>query len=263
MERMKRKNMANNDGMGRTDLAKRDAGLEGTNYDIQGQAVAEDEVNQPEVQEKVEKGVQEMAEKKAEADLPEKLKQAEAKAKEYLDLAKRARAELINFRRRVEREKEDFRRYAIEELIRDLFPLIDILDSALSTFEGKSDTDKQLLDGLGKFSREFERVLENHGVKIYGSAGDRYDPHLYEAIETHESEEVEYETVSKVYQRGVQLADRLLRAAKVSVLVPKSSDLGEERKAGIEDKEGKGEAKKESEGEGKEIKGGGEGDSGA
>ena len=48
-------------------------------------------------------------------------------------------AEFENYRKRAQREMEQIRRYGIEQLLRDLLPIVDALDHALAHAIGASD----------------------------------------------------------------------------------------------------------------------------
>ncbi len=146
----------------------------------------------------------------AEGEL-ERLKQEK---QELLDRMARLQAEFDNARKRAAREQQEFREYAIAGAITPLLPILDSLERALH-FEGASTADlragveliqKQLLDALGKL-----------GLSPVRAKGELFDPHLHQAIEMVETDEVLDQHVFDELQPGYKLKDRLLRPAMVRV----------------------------------------------
>src|SRR5262245_20146065 len=66
------------------------------------------------------------------ATLEENLKQTQAQAKESEDKFIRLCAEFDNFRKRTAREKEEQIRFSHEQVIKEILPVVDDLDRALS-----------------------------------------------------------------------------------------------------------------------------------
>ncbi len=65
--------------------------------------------------------------------------------------------------------------------------------------------------------RERPDLLERFGVEAVPTVGERFDPHIHEAVTTEETDEVEPDTVTQEMQRGYRLGDKLLRLAMVKV----------------------------------------------
>ncbi len=165
--------------------------------------------------------------------LEDELAKARKDAEEYLDLARRSRAELINYRKRVEREIEEYKKYAIESLLLELIPAIESIEQAIKSIEDSPTVNDSIVDGLKKISAQFASILEGYRVKIFGAVGDKFDPNLHEPIKSSTSHEVEYETVDEVFQRGVKIADRVVKPALVSILTPAKEEGKEEESLGI------------------------------
>jgi molecular chaperone GrpE len=133
---------------------------------------------------------------------------------ELLDRMARLQAEFDNARKRAVREQQEFREYAVANAITPLLPILDSLERALH-FEGASAADlhagieliyKQLLDALGKL-----------GLSPVHAKGELFDPHLHQAIEMVETDDVPDQHVFDELQPGYKLKDRLLRPAMVRV----------------------------------------------
>ena len=136
-------------------------------------------------------------------------------AEEAKDRQLRLAAEYDNFRRRVQREKEQWTVESLERLVRDLLPIMDNLDSAIST---SADTPGPLRDGVMLTSRRFATVLDAHGIAEINPLFEVFDPKLHEAVQR---EPVPGKsppgTVTMVFEKGYTMKGRLLRPARVQV----------------------------------------------
>ncbi|MEZ4601169.1 MAG: nucleotide exchange factor GrpE [Syntrophotaleaceae bacterium] len=164
---------------------------------------------------------QEAAEKAAEektADLEEALTTARAESARNWDLYLRERAELENYRKRMQREKEDLARFANENLLREILPILDNLERAVSHSKESAENDAAgLLKGVEMTLDQFHKVLEKFGVVPVESVGKPFDPAWHEAMGQLESREHAPNTVVQQMQKGFTLNDRLLRPALVLV----------------------------------------------
>lgn len=140
------------------------------------------------------------------------------KAAEYLDLAQRKEAELRNYVRRVQQDMEDARRYAIESLLESLFPALDGLAQAASTYKDKAAGEDPLLDGVRGTIRALEAALLKNGIQKISDCPAPYDPELHQALNVEPSDAVTEDTVTEVYVEGYRLGNRILKPAMVKVL---------------------------------------------
>jgi molecular chaperone GrpE len=76
-----------------------------------------------------------------------------------------------------------------------------------------------LLQGVELAQRELVTVLGKHGVEVIEAEGVAFDPNVHEAVAQIEEGSVPPGSVSRVYQKGYRLRDRLLRPARVVVAV--------------------------------------------
>ncbi|MCA9185459.1 MAG: nucleotide exchange factor GrpE [Pirellulaceae bacterium] len=141
------------------------------------------------------------------------------KVQEAQDRALRSHAELENFRKRARREIEEQRRYAAADLVRDLLPVIDNFELALSAAGTTDDATKDgVLQGVRMVSQQMLSVLEQHGCRrVPGEPGTDFDPNVHEAIrqETHPS--IAAGALIQVVRNGYQVHDRVIRPAHVIV----------------------------------------------
>lgn len=138
------------------------------------------------------------------------------------DRTLRAMAEAENVRKRADREREETRQYAVARFAREVLTIADNLDRALSAWpaEKRADADegtKAVIGGVEATARELNAMLSRHGVKPIDAAGNRFDPHLHQAIAEVPAQGAEPGTVVNVVQRGYTIGERLLRPAMVTV----------------------------------------------
>ncbi len=135
----------------------------------------------------------------------------------------RTMAEMENIRRRTDREKQDTVKYALEKVMTELLPVLDVFDSALQSARASETNEVQaFLAGTELVHKQLTATLAKHGLVRLQSLEQPFDPNLHQAIQRIESETCTAETVTQVFAEGYVLNGRLLRPAMVAVTVPKS-----------------------------------------
>lgn len=151
---------------------------------------------------------------KCQSDLAE----LQAKSTDLADQYLRAKAEAENARRRAEDEISKARKFAVEGFADSLLPVLDSLEAGLNL---KDATLEHIREGAQATLRQLVAALErNKVVAINPAAGDKFDPHLHQAISVVPSEQ-NANTVVSVLQKGYLIAERILRPALVTVSAPK------------------------------------------
>jgi molecular chaperone GrpE len=150
------------------------------------------------------------------AELGEKLKAKEKESEENYQRYLRQIAEVENFKKRVNREKEDAIRFANENLIKDILPVIDNLERAISHAQGGGNG-KQLVEGVEMVLKGLLDVFSKHGVVQVPAVGAVFDPGKHEAMAQVESSEHEPNTIINAHHKGYLFRDRLLRPALVTI----------------------------------------------
>lgn len=118
---------------------------------------------------------------------PSDIKTKAAEAKEYYDRLLRVAAEFDNYKKRIERETDEFKKYANESVLRDILPIIDNLERAL-TASTESDC-KSLIAGIGLTIQQFNCCTQKFGVTQINAMGTPFDPCIHEAIMEEHSDE--------------------------------------------------------------------------
>lgn len=149
-------------------------------------------------------------------DLQDLLAKKEEELKQAQDRMLRLAAELDNTRKRLEREKTEGISYANESMMRELIPVIDNLERAIEHGE-KDEANQGLLEGVRMTLKSFIDVFAKFGGNPFESIGEPFDPNRHEAVTQEESAEHPDMTVTREFQKGYMLRDRLLRPAMVGV----------------------------------------------
>jgi molecular chaperone GrpE len=144
------------------------------------------------------------------------LSKCQEELKQAQDRILRLAAESDNTRKRLEREKADGIAYANESLMRQLIEVVDNLERAVDHGE-KDENCKGLLDGVRMTLKSFMDIFARFGASSFESVGRNFDPNLHEAVVQEASSEHPDMTVTREFQKGYTLRDRLLRPARVGV----------------------------------------------
>ena len=158
-----------------------------------------------------------------EGDSPEPGTQIAALKEEVADLRDqllRKQADFENSRKRIMREREEAIRFANANLLLDLVETMDNFERAIKSCEESRDFDT-FYTGIDMIEKQLTSMLENkYGLKRFESEGEEFNPELHEAIAAEESAEATSQTVISDLQKGYMLHDRVLRHAKVRVVIP-------------------------------------------
>ncbi|MEO5652855.1 MAG: nucleotide exchange factor GrpE [Marmoricola sp.] len=132
-------------------------------------------------------------------------------AERTLDL-QRLQAEFLNYKRRVERDRELVKENAVYAVLSGLLPVLDDIDRAREH--------EELAGGFKAVADSLERTVSGLGLTKFGAKGEEFDPNLHEALMHGHSAEVTTTTVDVVAHAGYRIGDRVVRAARVTVLDP-------------------------------------------
>ena len=150
-----------------------------------------------------------------EAELSEveklKIELADQQAK-YLYL----QAEYQNYRKRAARDISDARSIAVAGTLMPFLNVSDFLAMAGVAAE-KSDNLDALKQGLSMIIAEFDKALEEMGVKKFVSVGEKFNPDLHDAVGREPSDTIPEDVITKEWNCGYKIGEKLLRPARVMV----------------------------------------------
>jgi molecular chaperone GrpE len=138
--------------------------------------------------------------------------EAPEQPEDYLALAQRIQADFENYRKRAAREAAVASERAKSGLIRELLPIVDNLERALSSAE---EGEQHLAQGVRLVHAELIAVLERNGVEQFDPAGDKFDPTEHEALSVRADGEPG--VVLDVIEKGYRANGTVLRPARVVV----------------------------------------------
>ena len=150
----------------------------------------------------------------------QKYAELEAKLAELNDQYLRKAADFENFRKRMIREKQEIAEFANQNLILDLLPVLDDFERAIKSAETSKDF-TSFYEGVTMIQKRLSTELENKwGLRRFESEGEPFDPNRHEALQMEKVPGIEEPLVKEDFLKGYTLKDRVIRFAKVKVLMP-------------------------------------------
>jgi molecular chaperone GrpE len=153
------------------------------------------------------------SEKEIMPSVEELLKAAELQAAEHHDAWLRAKAEAENMRRRAAEDVDKARKFAVDSFAGELLAVKDSLEAALAA---DSPSVENMKDGVELTLKQLIAVFGKFSLVDIDPLGEKFDPHLHQAMQVVESEQPA-NTVVAVLQKGYRLHERTLRPALVMV----------------------------------------------
>lgn len=195
---------------------------------------SQDEVARNEVKERRDKeGVQDHKEKPLEkmtkAELIEKIAEIQEEAKKNYDLYLRSQADIENLKKRNSKERAELAKYANESLVKDLLPVMDNLEMAISHAHSNNSL-SALREGVELTLKGLKDTLVKSGLEEIEARNRPFDPNYHHAVSEREDEGVEPGTVLEEMQKGYLFNHRLIRPAMVVVSRGKASGEGDRGK---------------------------------
>ncbi|MFH1781076.1 MAG: nucleotide exchange factor GrpE [Patescibacteria group bacterium] len=151
-----------------------------------------------------------------------KLEKLQKKCDEYLNGWKRAQADYQNLQKDTEKRMGEFRKYACEDMLQQILPLVDYFKHAFAAVP-EDEKDSDWLTGIKHIQDYLYKFLEDNGIEIIKTVGEKFDPELHEAIKEEKSGEqpdsamAEEPIILKETQSGFKLNGKVLVPAKVII----------------------------------------------
>jgi molecular chaperone GrpE len=131
---------------------------------------------------------------------------------------KRAIADYQNLLKETSKEKTNYYKYALEDFILEILPVYDNLRMSIKSLN-KEQADNPWVEGIKYVIKQFEQILENHGVKQIEVLGKPFDHQTMEAIpddNSKNSNDIEG-ICEKEIKPGYKLHNKVIIPAKVIV----------------------------------------------
>jgi len=156
------------------------------------------------------------------AEWVQKYADMEAKLADLNDQFLRKAADFENFRKRTIREKQEITDFSNQNLLLDLLPVIDDFERAIKSAETSKDF-ASFYEGIVMIEKRLTSDLENKwGLKRFNSLGELFDPNRHEALQMEKAAGITEAVVKDDFVKGYLLKDRVIRFAKVKVLMPET-----------------------------------------
>ncbi|MBN2079456.1 MAG: nucleotide exchange factor GrpE [Spirochaetes bacterium] len=171
-----------------------------------------------------------------------------ARLKEELDSLRdvmlRRQADFENYKKRVVRQHADARVMTIRDFAGDIIAINDDLIRAVEASESiggeisAEDAHRSFVEGVSMISKRIEEAMGRYGVTEIEALNRPFDPNFHEAVEIEMSDDVDCDTVARVYLKGFRIDDLVVRSARVKVAKPKKGNAPSDGSAGEGDGDG-------------------------
>lgn len=153
-------------------------------------------------------------EKQPEEKQPEVL---EEKWKEYLDKYQRTLAEFDNFRKRTVKEKASMYDDGVRDTIEKLLPVVDNLERAILTQQGKTETEDSFLTGVNMTLKQLKEIMNSIGVSEIPALGEKFNPNLHAAVAHEDNDQYGENEIIIEMLKGYTYKEKVIRHSMVKV----------------------------------------------
>jgi len=143
------------------------------------------------------------------------------KSEKDYDRFLRAQAECDNIIKRNKKEKEEWIKYSNETLIKEILPVMDNLEKAISHSRDENSI-HALREGIELTLKGLKDALAKSGLEEVKAEGKQFDPCLHHAVFEREDGKVEAGIVLDEMEKGYTLNQRLVRPSMVVLSKGKS-----------------------------------------
>lgn len=124
----------------------------------------------------------------------------------------RLTAEYDNYRKRTVKEKENIYVDACGDVLKEMFPVLDNLERALSA----SGSEEDLKKGIEMTVKQFNTSFEKLGIEEVATDVE-FDPNLHNAVMHVEDENLGKNQIAEVFLKGYKKGNKVLRYSMVKV----------------------------------------------
>ncbi|WP_374044458.1 nucleotide exchange factor GrpE [uncultured Clostridium sp.] len=154
--------------------------------------------------------------KENELDIMRKLKDENKKLNNEAEALKerllRITAEYDNYRKRTSKEKEGIYTDACTDVLKEMIPVLDNLERAISVEGNVEDIKKGIEMTIKGFKTSFEKL----GVEEIDASGE-FDPNYHQAVMHIQDENLGANSIAEVFQKGYKRGDKVIRYTVVKV----------------------------------------------
>jgi molecular chaperone GrpE len=148
--------------------------------------------------------------------LKKDLEKKDAELLEMKDRYLRTMAEYENFRKRTDKEKADIYQYAVKDVMTKILPVLDNIERGITALS-EEDRENPVAKGIEQIAKQFEKTLEDIGVKPIEAVGAEFDPNLHNAVMHVDDEAAGDNVVVEEFQKGYTYQETVVRHSMVKV----------------------------------------------
>ena len=130
-----------------------------------------------------------------------------------------------NVRTIARRDMENSKQFAIQSFAKQLLDVADNLSRAIESVPKEALEKKEdnaylatLVEGVQMTDVQLQKIFGANKIVKYAVPGDKFDPHLHDALLEYEDPEKEAGSVGQVLKTGYKLNDRVIRPAQVGTV---------------------------------------------
>lgn len=158
------------------------------------------------------------------AELENTISKFKAERSEILERSRRQAEDFENFRKRTDRERHERLSAQMENLAKQMLPVLDnlnrVLDFAMSMTDEMRNANGPFFDGIVMVNQQVHEVMAGMGVQPIKSVREEFDPRLHEAVAIDFDASLPPNTVSQEMLRGYRIGNRVIRHSMVKVTPP-------------------------------------------
>ena len=151
-----------------------------------------------------------------------RFKDLEEKTEKYLNSLLRTQADFDNYKKANQRENERYRALVKEDMLKILIKHYEDLLRAYNVLD-LIEKGESVKKGFKMIIENFEKFLEDEGVKPMQCEGEKFDPYKHEALMVEENEELPENIIIEELNKGYYLNNKILRPAGVKISKTKSN----------------------------------------
>ena len=204
-----------NDKKGETTVRVKDPQAERT-IQSEEKPVEKDHKTEEKPVEKDHKTEEKPLEKMTKSELLAKTEEFQEASKKDYDLYLRSQADIENIKKRNKKEKEEWVKYSNETLIKEILPVLDNLEKAISHSDNENSL-HALREGVDLTLKGLKNTLVKSGLGEVKTESEPFNPCFHQAVSEQEDKNVEAGMILHELQRGYTLNQRLIRPAMVIV----------------------------------------------
>lgn len=125
-------------------------------------------------------------------------------------------AEFENFRKRTDKEKSAMYEMGARDIIERILPVVDNLERGLAAVP-EAEKGSSIAEGMEKIYKQFQKTLEEAGVKAIEAVGQEFNPDFHNAVMHVEDEALGENIVAEELQKGYLYRENVVRHSMVKV----------------------------------------------